>query len=49
MLSIAQMPTGVPVATVSVDDWKNATMLAIEILSPRCHGLVEKLMKERDK
>ena len=33
LLSIVQMPTGVPVATVGIDSAKNAALLAIEILS----------------
>jgi 5-(carboxyamino)imidazole ribonucleotide mutase len=32
-LSIAQMPPGVPVATVGVDNGKNAAILAVQILS----------------
>ncbi|MCX7918755.1 MAG: 5-(carboxyamino)imidazole ribonucleotide mutase [bacterium] len=32
LLSIAQMPTGVPVATVAVGNAKNAGILAVEIL-----------------
>ena len=33
LLAIAQMPTGVPVATVGVDNPKNAAHLAVRILS----------------
>jgi len=33
LLSIVQMPSGVPVATVSIDGAKNAGLLAIQILS----------------
>jgi 5-(carboxyamino)imidazole ribonucleotide mutase len=33
MLSILQMPAGVPVATVAVDGAKNAGILAAQILS----------------
>jgi 5-(carboxyamino)imidazole ribonucleotide mutase len=33
LLSIAQMPSGVPVATVSIDGAKNAGLLAVEILA----------------
>lgn len=33
LLSIAQMPTGVPVATVAVNGAKNAGLLAIQILA----------------
>jgi 5-(carboxyamino)imidazole ribonucleotide mutase len=33
LLSIVQMPTGVPVATVAINGSKNAALLAIQILS----------------
>jgi 5-(carboxyamino)imidazole ribonucleotide mutase len=33
LLSVAQMPSNVPVACVGIDNGKNAAMLAIEILS----------------
>ena len=33
LLSIVQMPTGVPVATVAIDGGKNAGILAIQIIS----------------
>ena len=33
LLSIAQMPPGVPVATVGIDNGKNAAFLAIRILN----------------
>ncbi|MDH7556942.1 MAG: 5-(carboxyamino)imidazole ribonucleotide mutase, partial [Candidatus Methanosuratincola sp.] len=29
LLSIVQMPPGVPVATVGIDNWKNAALLAV--------------------
>jgi len=32
LLSIAQMPPGIPVATVGIDNGKNAALLAIRIL-----------------
>ncbi|MFQ5800816.1 MAG: 5-(carboxyamino)imidazole ribonucleotide mutase [Candidatus Hydrothermarchaeales archaeon] len=46
-LSIVQMPPGVPVATVGVDNGKNAALLAVEILSLRDEGLKEKLARYR--
>jgi 5-(carboxyamino)imidazole ribonucleotide mutase len=46
-LSIAQMPPGVPVATVGVDNGKNAALLAVEILSLSDEGLKKKLMRFR--
>jgi 5-(carboxyamino)imidazole ribonucleotide mutase len=33
LLSVVQMPPGVPVATVGVDNGKNAAILAAEILA----------------
>jgi len=47
LLSIVQMPPGIPVATVGIDNWKNAAILAIEILSLKYPELAEKLMEER--
>ncbi|MGB9717493.1 MAG: 5-(carboxyamino)imidazole ribonucleotide mutase [Thermoproteota archaeon] len=49
LLSIVQMPPGIPVATVGVDNWRNAAVLAVEILSLKYPGLAEKLMEERRK
>ena len=43
MLSILQMPAGVPVATVAVDGAKNAGILAAQILSVADSGLREKI------
>ena len=39
LLSIVQMPAGVPVATVSIDGAKNAALLAIRILGSHDSGL----------
>ena len=47
-LSIAQMPPGVPVATVGVDNAKNAAFLALEILAIKDAGLEEKLKEYRN-
>ena len=33
LLSMMQMPSGIPVATVGIDNAKNAVLLAVEILS----------------
>ncbi|MFP3950990.1 MAG: 5-(carboxyamino)imidazole ribonucleotide mutase [Candidatus Bathyarchaeia archaeon] len=49
LLSIVQMPTGVPVATVAIDNPKNAALLAIEILALSDEKLEEKLIKYREK
>lgn len=43
LLSIAQMPPGVPVATVAVGGAKNAALLAIQILSLQDPELQNKL------
>lgn len=49
LLSIVQMPTGVPVATVGIDGSKNAALLAIEILALEDNELAEKLHEYRRK
>ncbi|WP_412099323.1 5-(carboxyamino)imidazole ribonucleotide mutase [Corynebacterium aurimucosum] len=43
LLSIVQMPGGVPVATVSIGGAKNAGLLAVRILSAGDSALVEKM------
>ncbi len=49
LLSIAQLPPGVPVATVGIDNGKNAALLAIEILALNDENLRKKLEKYREK
>jgi len=49
LLSIVQMPPGIPVATVGVDNAKNAAVLAVEILSIGDAKLKEKLREYRNK
>ncbi len=49
LLSIVQMPTGVPVACVGVDNARNAALLAIEILALADEGLKQKLGEYRRK
>lgn len=49
LLSIVQMPSGVPVACMSIDGAKNAALLAIQILALRYKDLAEKLEKYRKK
>jgi 5-(carboxyamino)imidazole ribonucleotide mutase len=44
ILSILQMPNGVPVATVALDAAKNAGILAVEILAVSDESLSEKLL-----
>lgn len=49
LLSMVQMPTGVPVATVGVDAAKNAALLAVEILAVGDAKLRQKLVEFREK
>ncbi len=49
LLSIVQMPPGIPVATVGIDNWKNAAILALEILAMKYPDLTIKLEEERRK
>ncbi|MDF2985149.1 MAG: phosphoribosylaminoimidazole carboxylase, catalytic subunit [Eubacterium sp.] len=44
LLSIVQMPAGIPVATVAVDGAENAALLAVQILSVAYHGLRDKML-----
>jgi 5-(carboxyamino)imidazole ribonucleotide mutase len=48
LLSIVQMPAGVPVATVSIDGGKNAGLLALKILATSDAQLLEKLDAYRE-
>jgi 5-(carboxyamino)imidazole ribonucleotide mutase len=43
LLSIVQMPTGVPVATVAIGNAANAGLLAVRILATADPGLTERL------
>jgi len=49
LLSIVQMPTGVPVATVAIDGARNAALLAVEILALSDKLLEKKLHAYREK
>ncbi len=44
ILSILQMPSGIPVATVALDNSKNAAILAVQILSTSNEKLLEKII-----
>ena len=44
LLSMVQMPSGVPVATVAINGAKNAALLAIQILATADAGLLEKMV-----
>lgn len=48
LLSIVQMPAGVPVATVSIDGGKNAALLALKILATSDAELMQKLDAYRE-
>ncbi len=48
LLSIVQMPRGVPVATVAIDNAQNAGLLAAQILATSDDGLAARLRAHRD-
>ncbi len=48
VLSIVQMPPGVPVAAVGLDRGENAAILATEILALKDERLAEKLKEHRE-
>ncbi len=48
LLSIVQMPPGIPVACVGIDNGENAALLAVSILSLKYPELKEKLAKYRE-
>jgi phosphoribosylaminoimidazole carboxylase, PurE protein len=48
LLSIVQMPAGIPVATVGVGNARNAGLLAVRILATRDDALRDKLDRYRD-
>jgi 5-(carboxyamino)imidazole ribonucleotide mutase len=43
LLSIVQMPNGIPVATVAVGAAKNAALLAVRMLATEDKGLADRL------
>ena len=47
LLSIVQMPSGIPVATVTIDSGMNAALMAIQIASVKSPVLREKLAAYR--
>lgn len=49
LLSIVQMPKGIPVATVAINGGENAALLAIQILSLKYESLRDKLKNYRKK
>jgi 5-(carboxyamino)imidazole ribonucleotide mutase len=48
VLSILQMPAGIPVATVALDGAKNAGILAAEIIGAFDEGVADKLANYKD-
>lgn len=49
LLSIVQMPPGVPVATVGIDGAKNAGLLAIQILAVQDPDILKKYIEYKEK
>ncbi|MCB0721271.1 MAG: 5-(carboxyamino)imidazole ribonucleotide mutase [Ignavibacteriae bacterium] len=49
LLSIVQMPYGVPVATVSINNAKNAGLLAVKMLASSDRKLLDKMIKFMNK
>lgn len=49
LLSIVQMPSGIPVATVAIDGSKNAAYLALQILGTKYESVKLQLKDERKK
>jgi 5-(carboxyamino)imidazole ribonucleotide mutase len=48
VLSILQMPSGIPVATVALDGAQNAGILAAQIIATHDKGVAAKLLKHKD-
>lgn len=49
LLSIVQMPFGIPVATVAINNAKNAALLAIKILATSDKKLLDKIIRFKNK
>lgn len=49
LLSIVQMPSGVPVATVAINGAKNAGILAAQIISTSNNDLLKKIVSFKEK
>lgn len=47
LMSIVQMPSGIPVATVAINGSKNAAYLALQIMAVKHENIREKLLQER--
>ena len=48
ILSILQMPSGIPVATVALDNATNAALLAVQILATGNEGLMMKMVAYKE-
>ena len=48
LMSVVQMPSGIPVATVAINGSKNAAYLALQIIGVNHAEVKEKLLKERE-
>jgi 5-(carboxyamino)imidazole ribonucleotide mutase len=48
ILSILQMPPGIPVATVAVDGARNAAILAVQVLAVSDKALMDKLIQFKE-
>lgn len=49
LLSIVQMPSGIPVATVAIDGARNAGLLAVQILAVSDASLQQKFLEFKDR
>ncbi|HMS32961.1 MAG TPA: 5-(carboxyamino)imidazole ribonucleotide mutase [Ignavibacteria bacterium] len=49
LLSIVQMPYGVPVATVAINNSRNAALLALEILATSDKKIMDKIIRFKNK
>ncbi len=49
LLSIVQMPSGIPVATVAIDGARNAGLLAVQILAVGDSALQRKMLEFKDR
>lgn len=49
LMSIVQMPSGIPVATVAINGAKNAAYLALQIIGVKHSSIKEKLLAHRQK
>ena len=47
LLSIVQMPPGIPVATVAINGSKNAAYLALQIIANKYADVKKKLLEDR--